>query len=82
MQHQQADGSVRKRCIFSCYALIAHFHDRVSNAGQLVSIDGYMNIAMEQTEEYVEGQLKNSYGDAFIRGNNVLYISAIADSAG
>ena len=29
-----------------------------------------MNIAMEQTEEYVDGQLKNRYGDAFIRGNN------------
>ena len=29
-----------------------------------------MNIAMEQTEEYVNSQLKNKYGDAFIRGNN------------
>ena len=29
-----------------------------------------MNIAMEQTEEYVNGQLKNKYGDAFIPGNN------------
>lgn len=29
-----------------------------------------MNIAMEQTEEYVNGQLKQKYGDAFIRGNN------------
>lgn len=33
-------------------------------------LDGYMNIALEQTEEYVNGQLKNKYGDAFIRGNN------------
>lgn len=38
--------------------------------------DGYMNLAMEQTEEYVDGQLKHKYGDTFIRGNNVLYISA------
>ena len=38
-------------------------------------LDGYMNIALEQTEEYVNGQLKKKYGDAFIRGNNVLYIS-------
>lgn len=29
-----------------------------------------MNIALEQTEEYVNGQLMNKYGDAFIRGNN------------
>lgn len=29
-----------------------------------------MNIAMEQCEEYVNSQLKNKHGDAFIRGNN------------
>ena len=38
--------------------------------GVLACLDGYMNIAMEQTEEYVDGQLKAKYGDAFIRGNN------------
>jgi U6 snRNA-associated Sm-like protein LSm6 len=43
--------------------------------GVLACLDGYMNIALEQTEEYAGGQLKNKYGDAFIRGNNVLYIS-------
>ena len=39
-------------------------------AGVLACLDGYMNIAMEQTEEYVNGQLKAKYGDTFIRGNN------------
>lgn len=29
-----------------------------------------MNIALEQTEEYVGGTRKDSYGDCFIRGNN------------
>ena len=29
-----------------------------------------MNIALENTEEYVDGRLKNRYGDTFIRGNN------------
>jgi U6 snRNA-associated Sm-like protein LSm6 len=43
--------------------------------GVLACLDGYMNIAMEQTEEFVDGQLKAKYGDCFIRGNNVLYIS-------
>jgi sensor domain CHASE-containing protein len=38
--------------------------------------DIYMNIAMEQTEEYIDGHLKNKYGDCFIRGNNVMYISS------
>lgn len=43
--------------------------------GVLACLDGYMNCTLEQTEEYVDGLLKNKYGDAFIRGNNVLYIS-------
>ncbi|KAJ2879423.1 U4/U6-U5 snRNP complex subunit lsm6, partial [Coemansia aciculifera] len=38
--------------------------------GVLACLDGYMNIALEQTEEYVDGELRNRYGDAFIRGNN------------
>jgi hypothetical protein len=29
-----------------------------------------MNIALEQTEEHVNGAVLNRYGDAFIRGNN------------
>ena len=39
--------------------------------GVLGSLDGYLNIAMEQTEEYSPtGQLRAKYGDCFIRGNN------------
>lgn len=51
-------------------ALGAPFRQVAVRAGILACLDGYMNIAMEQTEEYVEGQLKNRYGDCFIRGNN------------
>jgi U6 snRNA-associated Sm-like protein LSm6 len=29
-----------------------------------------MNIALEKSEEYVNGKLRRSYGDAFVRGNN------------
>ena len=36
----------------------------------LACLDGYMNVVMEQTEEYVDGQLQNKYGECFIRGNN------------
>lgn len=45
--------------------------------GELQSVDGYMNIALEKTEEYIDGQVKNRYGDVFLRGNNVLYLSAL-----
>lgn len=57
--------------------VVVKLNSGVDYRGILACLDGYMNIAMEQTEEYVQGQLKNRYGDAFIRGNNVLYISTI-----
>jgi U6 snRNA-associated Sm-like protein LSm6 len=55
--------------------IIVKLNSGVEYRGILACLDGYMNIAMEQTEEYVDGQLKTKYGDALIRGNNVLYIS-------
>ncbi len=42
--------------------------------GILSCLDGYMNIALEQTEEHVNGRVTNRYGDAFIRGNNGEYM--------
>lgn len=55
--------------------VIVKLNSGVSYRGVLACLDGYMNVALEQTEEYVDGQLKAKYGDAFIRGNNILYIS-------
>lgn len=43
--------------------------------GILASLDDRMNLAMENTKEYSEGKFVRDYGDTFIRGNNVLYIS-------
>jgi U6 snRNA-associated Sm-like protein LSm6 len=42
----------------------------MQSQGELQSVDGYMNIALEKCQEYVNGQLRRTYGDAFIRGNN------------
>ena len=53
----------------SCVRLHAHWVI-LSHSGILVALDGYMNLAIEQTEEYVNGQLKAKYADTFIRGNN------------
>ena len=47
-----------------CYSVLIHW------TGELQSVDGYMNIALEQTREFVEGKLRRTYGDAFVRGNN------------
>ena len=46
--------------------------------GILACLDGFMNIAMEQTEEYQDGQLKARYGDCFIRGNNGTFYRFLA----
>jgi len=55
--------------------VVVKLNSGVDYRGVLANLDGYMNIALEQTEEYMNGQLRNKYGDCFIRGNNVLYIS-------
>lgn len=46
----------------------------LSTIGELQSVDGYMNIALEKTQEYVDGKARRSYGDAFVRGNNGTYL--------
>lgn len=51
------------------------------STGVLACLDGYMNIAIEQTEEYVNGQLKNKYGDAFLRGNNGKFLLFLSTTA-
>lgn len=50
--------------------VVVKLNSGVEYRGVLVCLDGYMNIALEQTEEVVGGELKARYGDAFIRGNN------------
>lgn len=56
--------------------VLVKLNSGVCYRGVLACLDGYMNVAMEQTEEWVEGELKGKYGDCFLRGNNILYISA------
>lgn len=29
-----------------------------------------MNVALEQTDEYIDGTFRKKYGDCYIRGNN------------
>ncbi|KAJ4968775.1 hypothetical protein NE237_015476 [Protea cynaroides] len=41
--------------------VVVKLNSGVDYRGILACLDGYMNIAMEQTEEYVNGQLKNKY---------------------
>lgn len=48
------------------------------STGELQSVDGYMNIALEKCQEFVNGQLRRTYGDAFVRGNNGEWFGRIA----
>ncbi|KAJ6565129.1 hypothetical protein B0H10DRAFT_2113632 [Mycena sp. CBHHK59/15] len=52
--------------------VIVRLTSGVDYRGVLSCLDGYMNIALEQTEEHVNGIVTNRYGDAFIRGNTNL----------
>ena len=44
--------------------------------GKLTSSDAYMNLQLQKTEEFVDGQLAGYLGEVLIRCNNVLYIKA------
>lgn len=47
--------------------------------GYLVSVDGYMNLQLANTEEHIDGQTTGNLGEVLIRCNNVLYIRGIED---
>ncbi|KAL7537113.1 hypothetical protein ACHAXR_007596 [Thalassiosira sp. AJA248-18] len=44
--------------------------------GKLASSDAYMNLQLENTEEFIDGQFAGALGEVLIRCNNVLYIKA------
>ncbi|XP_062522577.1 small nuclear ribonucleoprotein F-like [Corticium candelabrum] len=48
--------------------------------GYLVSFDGYMNLQLANTEEYVDGACTGNLGEVLIRCNNVLYIRGTEES--
>ncbi|XP_027675236.2 small nuclear ribonucleoprotein F-like [Chelonia mydas] len=45
----------------------------------LVSVDSYMNMQLENTEEYIDGALSGRLGEVLIRCNNVLYIRGVEE---
>ena len=42
--------------------------------GRMTRADGYMNLMLKNAKEYDKNGLTASYGDVFIRGNNISYI--------
>ncbi|XP_017837014.1 small nuclear ribonucleoprotein F [Drosophila busckii] len=47
--------------------------------GFLVSVDGYMNMQLANTEEVIDGSVTGNLGEVLIRCNNVLYIKGMED---
>jgi U6 snRNA-associated Sm-like protein LSm6 len=54
--------------------VLVRLNSGIDYSGILSCLDGYMNIAMEDTIELVNGVEKGKFGDAFIRGNNGTFI--------
>lgn len=46
----------------------------VTREGHLTSVDAYMNIQLENSEEWIDGAMADKLGEILIRCNNVLYI--------
>ncbi|KAI3380531.1 hypothetical protein SNEBB_010542 [Seison nebaliae] len=55
--------------------VVVKLHSGIDYRGILLALDGYMNIVLEESEEYNDGRMTFKHGDIFLRGNNVLYIS-------
>ena len=55
--------------------VIVHLKSRTEYYGRMTKADGYMNVMLKGAKEYYPDGLAASYGDVFIRGNNVLYIN-------
>lgn len=53
---------------------VALYNDFVYT-GVLASIDGYMNVVLQNASEIVNGKTMKTYEEVFLRGNNVIYIS-------
>ena len=44
--------------------------------GLLMAVDSYMNLQLENTEEYINEEFAGNLGQVLIRCNNVLYLRA------
>ena len=42
--------------------------------GKLLSVDSYMNLQLDNAEEFQEGEFAGNLGEILIRCNNVLYL--------
>ena len=47
--------------------------------GKMTNVDAYMNVILNDAEEFADGSLSGNFGKVVIRGNNVLFINIRPD---
>lgn len=55
-------------------SVVVKLHNGVQYLGNLQSIDGFMNVALDSAKEVVGEKEGRSFNDVFIRGNNGMFI--------
>jgi len=58
--------------------VIVKLNDGTIYKGTFICLDGNLNTVLEKCEEQKDGKIINKFGDMFIRGNNISYISPAA----
>jgi len=58
--------------------IIVKLKSNLEYRGRLVQCDNYMNLILNDATEYNEGQRVAEYGNIFIRGNNIIFVSVDA----
>ena len=51
----------------------------VEYRGKMTNVDAYMNVILNDAEEFADGSLSAKFGKVVIRGNNVLFINIRPD---
>lgn len=54
--------------------LLVYLRSSAPRSGHLTSVDNYMNLQLENSEEWIDGAMADKLGEILIRCNNVLYI--------
>uniref|UniRef100_A0A060T0X3 Sm domain-containing protein n=1 Tax=Blastobotrys adeninivorans TaxID=409370 RepID=A0A060T0X3_BLAAD len=69
-QEVQPDASSSFLGEISGSNVIVKLNSGLSYRGKLQSVDGFMNIALEDTKEFSGSKQTHSFGEVFIRGTN------------
>jgi len=71
--------TTQKPIVYMTKNVSNHVRVRLKNdleyRGRLSQCDSYMNLIIDDATEYNDGEPNAEYGNIFIRGNNIIYIS-------